>query len=182
MRANASRGGTRGLAIEPGFTLLELLVVIAIVAILAALLQTAYSRSVQAGKAAACTANLRQIGMALNVYLGENEMTFPALQNRANVQDDVPALDTFFLKYVQNPAVFACPADNLKLAKTSGTSYYWTTALNGQHVASLSLLNLTEDHSRIPIIADKQGFHPYLNDKVNILYADGHATKDLKFW
>jgi prepilin-type processing-associated H-X9-DG protein len=30
-------------------------------------------------------------------------------------------------------------------------------------------------------MSDKEGFHPYLDKKVNILYADGHATKDLKF-
>ena len=55
-------------------------------------------------------------------------------------------------------------------------------ALNGQSVASLNFLKLTSDLSHIPILADKDGYHPYGNRKVNILYADGHATKDLKFF
>jgi len=177
MRSNQSGSG-----VPVGFTLLELLVVIVIVAVLAAMLQSVYQRSIQATKASACTSNLRQIGMALNVYLGENDMALPALQNRAKVTDDAPAIDTVLLKYASNPRIFTCPADNVNLAVVTGTSYYWTTALNNQHLAALSLLNLTEDHSRIPILSDKQGFHPYLNDKVNVLYADGHATKELRFW
>jgi len=28
---------------------------------------------------------------------------------------------------------------------------------------------------------DKEGYHPYEKDKVNILYADGHATKEISF-
>ena len=67
-------------------------------------------------------------------------------------------------------------------AATTGTSYYWNVALNGQALGSLNFLNFIEDHSRIPILSDKEGFHPYTDNKVNILYADGHATKELKFF
>jgi prepilin-type N-terminal cleavage/methylation domain-containing protein/prepilin-type processing-associated H-X9-DG protein len=172
--------------VESGFTLLELLVVVAIVSVLMAFAYHVYDRTVEAARASACTSNLRQIGVALNIYLAENSMTMPPLQNRSSSIDpsqrDVPAIDNTLNKYLPNPAVFACPADNQNLARTSGTSYYWNTALNNQRIGSLSFLNLTDDQSRIPIIADKVGFHPYLNDKVNILYADGHATKDLQFW
>jgi prepilin-type processing-associated H-X9-DG protein len=53
--------------------------------------------------------------------------------------------------------------------------------LNGQTLGNLNFLGVVAEHSRIPIVADKEGFHPYTKDKVNILYADGHATKELKF-
>ena len=36
-------------------------------------------------------------------------------------------------------------------------------------------------NSEIPVLSDKQAFHPYATNKVNLLYADGHATQDLKF-
>jgi prepilin-type N-terminal cleavage/methylation domain-containing protein len=59
--------GRRGL--QEGFTLIELLVVIAIVAILAALLLPALARGKAAAKSAACKSNLRQLGLALGMYV-----------------------------------------------------------------------------------------------------------------
>ena len=55
------------------FTLIELLVVIAIIAILAAMLLPALSAARTTAKSANCTANLKNLGLAANMYSDQND-------------------------------------------------------------------------------------------------------------
>jgi len=165
-----------------GFTLIELLVVIAVIGVLAAIAFPVTSRVVQSGKAAACVANLNEIGVALNLYLGEHSQIMPTLQaGRQSTTQDVPVIDNTLNTYVRDPRVFACPGDNIGIAAASGTSYYWNSVLDGQSVANLHFFLAKGLNSEIPVLSDKQGFHPYAANKVNMLYADGHASQDLRF-
>jgi prepilin-type N-terminal cleavage/methylation domain-containing protein/prepilin-type processing-associated H-X9-DG protein len=58
------------------FTLIELLVVIAVIAILAAMLLPALSKSKSSAQCAACQNNLRELGLATEMYLGDNAGIF----------------------------------------------------------------------------------------------------------
>ena len=58
------------------FTLIELLVVITIIAILAAMLLPALAKARAKARAIACTNNLKQIGINLNMYAGDNSEPF----------------------------------------------------------------------------------------------------------
>jgi len=169
-----------------GFTLIELLVVIAIIAVLASLGNYAWQRSQRQSRAVACMQNLRQIGAGLSRWVAENDGTFPELRpSRESLAEDVPVIDTVLRGYVADPRVFACPDDRRGLAAKSGTSYYWNYRLNGQRLANLSVsflrMDPIDDPSRIMVIGDKEGFHPNLDSKLNVLYADGHASQELTF-
>jgi prepilin-type N-terminal cleavage/methylation domain-containing protein len=59
--------------VKRAFTVIELLVVIAVIGILAALLSPALARGRESGRRIACAGNLRQLGLAAQMYWDENE-------------------------------------------------------------------------------------------------------------
>jgi len=65
------------LAARTGFTLIELLVVISIVALLVAILLPALSNARKAANTVKCLANIRQVGVCMTVYTGDNKTTYP---------------------------------------------------------------------------------------------------------
>lgn len=70
--------------IPQGFTLIELLVVIAIIVILIGLAFPALSPAMQRARSATCMSNLRQIGAAVGLYVGDREGFLPPVKTADN--------------------------------------------------------------------------------------------------
>lgn len=163
------------------FTLLEILVVVTVIAFLAVLAIPIAERYQEKGRAVACMSHLRVLGAGLNLYLADNNGMMPALKlARERRSEDVPVIDNTLDRYVSAKNAFACPSDR-RFAAESGTSYHWNVAINGQSVASLNFMGVADQPGYIPLMGDKEGFHRDPDHKVNILYADGHASKELTF-
>jgi len=60
-----------------GFTLVEMLVVISIIGLLAGLIFPAYSAVKRKSSQAACASNMKQVGMAINLFANDNDGWLP---------------------------------------------------------------------------------------------------------
>jgi len=163
------------------FSLIELLVVIAIIGLLVGILIPVVSRVRSAAVTTQCLANLGQIGILVNVYTVDHDGVLPNLTNRDSTATPVPTMDTVLAPKPGDTGVFRCPGDDQKLWETSGASYFWNFTVSGQNVDRLDSIVGGDDPSGVPLVSDKEGFHPELRDRINILYADGHADKELDF-
>jgi prepilin-type N-terminal cleavage/methylation domain-containing protein/prepilin-type processing-associated H-X9-DG protein len=168
-----------------GFTLIELLVVVAIIGILAGLLLPVITRTKESGRSAACLNNLHQIGMALQIYVQDNQNHLPVMQDKGtnNAPTVYPSLDRVLLSYAGGASnIFHCPSDNQQAFDLTGSSYAWNNLLNGQDADHLEMFTNAYPLTQVFLVFDKAKFHVARGDQraINWLYADGHIKNLLE--
>jgi len=95
------------------FSLIELLVVISIIAVLIGILLPMLSKSRRRAETVQCMSNLRQVGIALDIYANRwKGWVYPPLRG-GNVARDERWPTRVFKPAVWNPIILKCPADDL---------------------------------------------------------------------
>ncbi len=103
------------------FTIIELLVVVSIIAILVAILLPALNKAREKAQAIQCLANLKQIGVGMATYLGDNDDTLPPVFGGTNPTETAPYWHHNLLKIKEgtsivgsgsyiSPQILRCPA------------------------------------------------------------------------
>ena len=92
-----------------GFTLIELLVVIAIIAILAAILFPVFARAREKARQTSCLSNLKQLGLAVNMYTIDYDETYSMSIYLAGTQ--AYTMYHVHMPYMKNTQIFQCPSE-----------------------------------------------------------------------
>jgi prepilin-type N-terminal cleavage/methylation domain-containing protein/prepilin-type processing-associated H-X9-DG protein len=143
------------------FTLIELLVVIAIIAILAAMLLPALAAAKKKAQRVQCINNLKQLGLAINMYGTDNSDSLPypnwetsgpqvsapgwLYKPNGSVPPSISSINPIITYqggllwiYINNISVYFCPVDaattNLPYAVGSGSTYSQRTVQMSTYV------------------------------------------------
>ncbi len=154
-----------------GFTLIELLVVIAMIAVLAALLFPTFQKVRENARRTTCMSNLKQIGLALTQYTGDNDEALPP--GAYSAPSGIVTWRQLIFPYIKSVQVFTCPSNPYNAVPTdvdpSGTFFasYGSNDSVLQIHNQVTLLNDIQNPSTIFVIGESDGVGYKLNNPPN---------------
>lgn len=156
---------------RPAWSLLELLVVVGIIALLVGLMLPAVQAVRQSANQIQCASNLRQIGLAFQMYRDNHQGQFPVAARVPSVTPHLPGLGQVLEQYTEGRRIFRCPSDQTYFL-TEGLSYEYAGELRSG--VTLEFLQAQgRSSTRIWMLHDFEAVH---SGNRNFLYADGHVT------
>ncbi|MFH0965318.1 MAG: DUF1559 domain-containing protein [Planctomycetota bacterium] len=166
----------RRFAVAKGFTLIELLVVMVIIALLVGLLLPALGRAREEARKTQCRSNLRQIGLAMNMYCNDNKGYTPVIYGWLGGMDGgaVNGYGHAIFRYVGTLGTSASATTQNAVPDAAAGMIYTYSQTAGEYVASPPVGTAAGANAYNGEIK-KNG--PAIASGVGLLYTGGYLTQ-----
>lgn len=179
------------------FTLIELLVVIVIIGLLVGLSVPVIGNALAKARSTECQSNLRQLGVAFQTYLTDNDGWIPYQQGGPSITwhtelgqyFDITLGDLYDNRDQRPLGVFACPASK-SVTRSGNYSDYGMNYMVGDHYSDpqnkivrvpkpsevILLADSVNCNRRLSPYSPNGGMDPrHPKNSVNVLFLDGHV-------